>query len=177
LGIICQDVREGLIDGLYEAIASWPEVSGALPAAALERAKEAQHQYFEELFSGCLDLAYCQRRRRIGAIHDEAGIQPYWYLAAYCTYLNRLHEYMVPRLQGRPVETQTHILQALTKMVFHDAALAWEEYTARRDQRLDQQVRLIASQQERLLQERHRTERTLLDTTAAIEFIQKHVRE
>jgi hypothetical protein len=168
LGTICQDVKEELINGLYQAIDSWPEVRDAVDAAALERAKEAQHQYFDELFSGRLDLAHCQRRRRIGAVHDEVGIQPYWYLAAYCFYLNRLHAYMVPRFQGIPVGTQTRILQALTKMVLHDAALAWEGYTVRRDQRIDQLTHLTAGQQNLRLQEMERTARTLLDTLGAI---------
>lgn len=168
LGTICRDVREELVNELYEAIASWPEASSAVDAAALERAKEAQGQYFEELFSGRLDPAYCHRRRRIGAVHHEVGIRPYWFMAASSLCLNRLHDYMLPRLQNRPVAVQTRMLQALTKIVFHDAALVCEEYTVRRDQRIDQLLHLTAGQQNQRLQELERRERQLLDTLVLI---------
>ena len=166
LGIIVQDVRETLINELYELMLSWEDARKTLAAVDLEKAKEAQRGCFEELFSGTIDEAYVARRRKIGAIHDEKNVSPVWYLAGYAFYLNRLYEFLLPRLQGRPAQLQLRVIQALSKVVLFDAALAWEEYTLKRDQRRDGGVRFLAMQQNMMLAELKRMEQELIKPAA-----------
>jgi heme-based aerotactic transducer len=84
-----QDARDPLIGDMYKMILSWPDAKDGFSDADLARAKAAQRQYFEDLFGGRVDTGYIDKRRKIGAVHDEKGVRPIWYLAAYSFYLIR----------------------------------------------------------------------------------------
>lgn len=161
--LLTRPERDKFIDDLYERLLSWPDTGSLFPAESLSRAKESQRQYFNELFSGVLDSAYLARRRAIGATHDRLGVRPYWYLAAYAFYLSGLLDLTIPRIQALQTEQRTAVAKALIKIILFDAALAWEEYTTRREGKLEEQRKLIVAQQEMVLERLRAIEEKFLE--------------
>lgn len=146
LGLLMEDVRDKLIDDLYTTVGTWDGAREVVSIMDLQRAKQAQREYFAELFSGKLDPGYIARRTQIGATHDRFNIRPMWYMAGYAFYLLRLFEQVAPRLQGKPIELQMRVFSALTKMVLFDVGVAWEGYRDRRDQRIHQAEKAAVTQ-------------------------------
>lgn len=161
LGALTQDVKDRLIDNLYNIMATWDEAREVVSNLDLQHVKEAQREYFAELFSGKLNAGYIARRTQIGATHDRFNIPPMWYMAAYSFYLLRLFEHVIPRLQERPVEVQMRVFSALTKIVLFDVGVAWEGYRDRRDQRIQQAERAAVIQQNAIVAELKRMDEGL----------------
>jgi len=64
-----------LTDHFYETLESLP-ATAKLIEGRVESLKETHRQYLVELTSGAYGAAYFERRRRIGQVHVERGIDP-----------------------------------------------------------------------------------------------------
>lgn len=117
---------DAIAEKFYEHLLSQPETRAYLDDPLLiERLKRKQIAYFLSLFEGKIDLDYVERRLRIGAVHEQLGVPPRWYIGAYAHYLSLVHDAL--RDRGGDVLGD---LQAVEKMMHFDAALAIDAYIA-----------------------------------------------
>ena len=90
----------------------------------LARLKHSQLDYYRRLWSGPYDREYLSGRLRIGLIHQVAGVEPKWYLAAYRLYLDSMSESL---FADQPNQA---LFASLLKAVFFDMTLAIDTYGA-----------------------------------------------
>lgn len=125
-----------LAEGFYRHLLANPETAKLLQdATLLERLKQAQMLYFEELVSGTYDQTYFDKRMRVGAIHNAVGLEPKWYLGAYNQYVQLAFRFFSEQL-GNPMP---EALLALLKVIFLDIDLALQTYFAAATERIRQQ--------------------------------------
>jgi len=125
-----------LSEGFYKHLLAHPETAALLQDPdLLVRLKQAQMAYFEELISGNYDRAYFEKRLRIGEIHNAVGLEPRWYLGAYCQYVQLAFPFFAKQV-GIPIAPE---LLALIKLIFLDVDLALQTYFAAATERIVQQ--------------------------------------
>jgi signal transduction histidine kinase len=101
----------------------------------IERLRQLQSRYFEEMTSGRYDLEYFENRLRVGQVHERIGLAPEWYLGAYNKYLQIVSEVLLRAFEGLP-ETYVQTMASLTKIVYLDMGLALDAYMLAAQQRL-----------------------------------------
>lgn len=125
-----------LSEGFYKHLLEHAETAALLQDPdLLARLKQSQMTYFEQLISGVYDRAYFEKRLRIGEIHNAVGLEPRWYLGAYCKYVQLAFPFFAQQL-GSPIAPE---LLALFKVIFLDVDLALQTYFAAATERILQQ--------------------------------------
>lgn len=120
-----------IVDQFYNNIQHYPELMNLIDKAGsnINRLKQSQKQYLLELFDGCYDEAYFNRRLRIGIVHKQIGLTPRWYLGGYSQYINIISPFLLRKYWFSPgtfLKTQ----QALNKILSVDSQLAIDTYIA-----------------------------------------------
>ncbi|WXL27918.1 EAL domain-containing protein [Ectopseudomonas mendocina] len=92
--------------------------------ATLKRLSHSQLEYYKRLWHGPYDNDYVSSRLRIGLVHQLAGIELKWYLAAYRLYLDEMLNVL---FVGHPNQA---VFASLLKAVFFDMTLAIDTYGA-----------------------------------------------
>jgi methyl-accepting chemotaxis protein len=73
-----------ILDGFYAHMRQWPALTGMFSTdQALQRARAAQAQHWQRLFSGAFDDAYIASVQRIGRMHAGIGLDPRYYIGGY----------------------------------------------------------------------------------------------
>ncbi|MBE3639832.1 protoglobin domain-containing protein [Mangrovicoccus algicola] len=106
----------------------------------IARVKQGQLRYFRELVAAALDDEYVANRRRIGLIHERAGVTPTLYVGAYAYYLHSLGHMVMDRMQDDPARAVS-LLLSLNKIAHFDMALALETYVDTREAAIEQRER------------------------------------
>lgn len=135
-----------LAEGFYRHLLAHDETARFLQnPELLERLKREQMHYFAELLSGEYDEQYFERRLRVGETHNQAGLEPVWYLGAFNQYL----QLVLPAIADQTGGKMTAEVLALLKVVFLDIGLALESYFAealnrmrQRNQELEQALQM-----------------------------------
>jgi len=121
---------DDIVEGFYDLILAHPEAAAFMDSEErIRRLKRQQRQYFLDLFTGKVDLAYVEDRLRVGFAHERIGLPLKWYMGSYSRYLLLV----LDRLLAHHVEDQhkaCRIFMALQKLVFFDATLAIDTYMA-----------------------------------------------
>lgn len=123
---------ESLVAEFYRRLLAFAPTRALLGDAALrERLVRKQREYLISLATPQLDDAYAASRKRIGEVHQRAGVEPRWFLGAYALYLRLL----IPRIHetyrdDTPLAERT--VSALVKLLALDTQLAMDEYFRRR---------------------------------------------
>ncbi len=133
------------VDAFYAHLLSFEELGGLLrDEATLDRLKRAQTAYFSQLTAGDYGEEYIQNRLHVGAAHERVGLEPKWYIGAYCKYLAlmlpRIAQIAKDRNSGR-AET----VLALLKIVFLDMGIAIDAYINAHQQALQRQSTQISA--------------------------------
>ncbi|MCA9076933.1 MAG: hypothetical protein KDA93_18045 [Planctomycetaceae bacterium] len=116
-----------LSENFYQHLLSHPASAGFLRDAELvERLKQLQTQYFEELVSGTYDVEYAEKRLRVGRVHQQIGLEPRWYLGAYNLYIQEGFPAFAASLE---CEVPPQLL-SLLKVILLDIGLTLETYFA-----------------------------------------------
>jgi signal transduction histidine kinase len=124
---LVQNSRE-IIDRFYDYLTSHAHTRSMLAAPGLiDRLKQLQARYFDELTAGTYDVAYFENRIRVGQAHDRVGLSPEWYLGAYNKYLQIVSD-VLSRTFGRDYERFFQTMIALTKIIYLDMSLAIDAY-------------------------------------------------
>ena len=68
-----------MIEGFYEAISRFEEVSSLIPAPRVAQLKKQLESYWSEFFLGLFDRPHAASRMVVGVVHERIGLQPQWY--------------------------------------------------------------------------------------------------
>lgn len=124
-----EKVMDGIVEDFYQLLLNHPETKKFFADdTVVRRVKRTQKEYFLGLFTGRCDLAYVEDRLRVGAIHEQIGLAPKWYLGSYRNYLHLLHDRLFAELKD--VDAVRAAFDSLKKIVFFDVALAIDTYIA-----------------------------------------------
>jgi len=144
LAPISDQVADEIIDDFYKHILRFESAAQQFSSEKqIERVKAGQKRYFSELISATLDDAYVGERRRIGRIHEAAGITPMLYIGAYAYYLNRLGR-LINQMMSEDAERALKLYLSLQKIAHFDMALALQTYVEAREQTIEAQQREIS---------------------------------
>lgn len=117
-----------LMDSMYEHFLSFEETRSFFPSdEIMQRAKNAQKQYFLRLGQGVYDTNYVRDRLRVGLTHHRIELDPKWYIGAY----NRAASWLLPKLfaeSSGSEEQRINLARALLRLIFFDMSLAIESY-------------------------------------------------
>ena len=94
--------------------------------ATLDRLKQTQAAYFDQLTAGEYDAAYIQNRIRVGVAHQRVGLDPKWYIGSYNKYLALLLPRVGSLLGDQPKTLETTL--ALLRIIFLDMGIAIDTY-------------------------------------------------
>lgn len=121
---VAEVVFEAILDMVYEN----PTLQGIATAhSSRERLKGVFIHYVDSLFSGNVDEAYFQFRKKIGSTHNKATLPVEWFLATYQTIQSFLIPLLVKEFSHSP-EALTTILLAVTGFTNLDAQIVIREY-------------------------------------------------
>jgi methyl-accepting chemotaxis protein len=117
-----------VVDKFYDHLLSNPETRAHFQNERhIHNVKRTQTLYFAELFDGRCDIDYLRDRLRVGRTHERIGLDPEWYLGAYCIYMNQLFP-IVMRHYKDDVEKGIQTIQSLAKMICFDMGVAIDTY-------------------------------------------------
>lgn len=117
-----------LSDRFHAHLNAYPALQHLLDGR-LDKLKKSQAAYFSELMSGRYDKDYVRNRIAVGLVHQRIGLDPEWYLGAYCKYLVEL----VPtlwKIAGGDFVAFKQALSAARKIIFFDMGIALDTYFA-----------------------------------------------
>ncbi|OED49235.1 hypothetical protein AB838_07655 [Rhodobacteraceae bacterium (ex Bugula neritina AB1)] len=144
LAPVADRVGDEIINDFYSHILSFEEAAKQFADdKQISRVKQGQKRYFQELVSADLDEAYAEDRRRIGSIHERAGITPTLYIGSYAFYLQRLGHLVLDAMEDDPAKAFGLVL-SLMKIAHFDMALALETYVGAREKTIETQQRQMS---------------------------------
>lgn len=114
-----------LAEDLYTHIRTIPALDQIL-AGHLNQCRVKQSAYLRQLLNATVDRLYTAARTWIGEVHRHMGVEPRWYLGAYCY----LQDQIAQVLEESDLDTleawRAH--RSLLKLVVFDVSLALEAY-------------------------------------------------
>jgi len=119
---------EDILDGFYRHVREVPALDRLLGGENnIPRLKKAQGNHWQGLFAGTFDDAYFERCRVIGTAHYRIGLEPRWYMGAYCYVSNRLVDIAVRQYRRKPAKLKL-ALEAINKAIYLDMDMALAIY-------------------------------------------------
>lgn len=87
------EVLPTIASRFYDFLQSWPALKSLLgDSANIDRLKRAQRDHWDSLFQGGFGPDYVDRAIAIGKAHRRIGLEPRWYIGAYCYILEDLFD-------------------------------------------------------------------------------------
>jgi len=118
---------DDIVKGFYELLLAHAETRHFIPDdVTMQRMERLQRDYFLTLFEGRCDRDYVERRLRVGAVHEQIGMAPKWYIGAYRRYLELLLDRMLADIPD--LEEARLAFQSVQKLVGFDMSLAMDAY-------------------------------------------------
>jgi hypothetical protein len=137
LGPVLEEALEPVAADFYRHLLFFPETRHLLREGEIrERLIDKQREYLRSLAGAPLDEAYVEERRRIGEVHEDAGVPPGWHLGAYAHLFADL-VFMIEDAVHGDLEEFRLIVVALMRRILLDAQLSVEAHVQRREQRLE----------------------------------------
>ncbi|WP_172328366.1 protoglobin domain-containing protein [Mangrovicoccus sp. HB161399] len=141
LAVTADELAEPIIEDFYAHLLSFEDARRHFRGEEqIARVKQGQLKYFRELVSASLDEDYVRNRRRIGQIHERAGVTPTLYVGAYAYYLHRLGHRVMAKMQDDPAHALP-LLLSLIKIAHFDMSQALETYVEAREATIEQRER------------------------------------
>lgn len=135
--LFTHDLQQRFTDAFYAHLQHFDEIGGLLrDEDAVAQLKRSQAIYFHTLTAGDYGSGYVRDRLQVGVVHERLGLEPHWYIGAYCQYLSGLMP-EVWKLLGDQPERFIATWQALQKLVLFDISLAMETYVHAACQRIE----------------------------------------
>ena len=124
-----RNVHHKIMDAFYDHLQAFPQTQDFMRDPKLvQRLRQKQESYFNELLAGQYDKPYLYSRLRLGIVHQQIGLSVDWYIGAYSKFLTSLITELAP-LAGDDVEKLLDIVIAVIKVVFLDILLVLDTYT------------------------------------------------
>lgn len=119
---------EAFVNAFCAHLQADPETSKLLEdPVQLERLREGQLAYFEQLSAGEYGLEYARTRMRLGMAHQAAGLKPKWHLGDYGKYVTGI----LPEIlayYGNDQPKLIAIISALIKRTLLDSQISLDAY-------------------------------------------------
>lgn len=144
--VLAQRMEE-LLDEFYSHVTSVPNLKALFrDEAHIAHARAAQKKHWMlRVFSGNFDADYVASVSAIGHAHARIGLDPRWYIGAYCFVIGRLHAIAQETYIDDP-EQMMRVFDAINKAVFLDMDFAISIYI---DQAKEMATTLLKQQAER----------------------------
>lgn len=138
---ISDEVADEVIEEFYDHILKFENAARQFSSEKqIARVKAGQKRYFNELVNSRVTADYVTERRRIGRIHEAAGITPTLYIGSYAFYLGQLGHLIREKMAEDPT-TAFKLFISLQKLAHFDMALALETYVETREHTIEMQQR------------------------------------
>ena len=143
LNELAAEYADEVIEDLYQHFLAFPETRTFFEdPQILEYVKGMQRTYFLRLTQGQYDEQYVNDRLKIGAVHEQIGLDVKWYLGAYNRYLRAVGQRIFRAYAGDPAAALEAFF-SLNKLVFLDIGLAIDTYVYQRERTIRQQQEAI----------------------------------
>ncbi len=144
---ILSEHMEELLDAFYAHVTAVPNLKELFrDEEHIRGARAAQNRHWmDRVFTGNFDEAYVQSVSAIGHAHARIGLDPRWYIGAYCFVISNLHR-IVNQAYADDPEKMIQTTEAVNKAVFLDMDFAISIYI---DEAKELASKLLREQAER----------------------------
>jgi rsbT co-antagonist protein RsbR len=143
LNELAAEYADEVIEDLYEHFLAFPETRRFFEDPdVLDYVKAMQRAYFLRLTQGGYNQDYISERLKIGAVHEQIGLDVKWYLGAYNRYLRAVGQRIFRAYPGDP-SAALEAFYSLKKLVFLDIGLAIDTYVYQRERTIREQQEAI----------------------------------
>lgn len=143
LNDLAAEYADEVIDDLYDHFLAFPETRSFFEdPQVLDYVKAMQKAYFLRLTQGRYDETYVNERLKIGAVHEQIGLDVKWYLGAYNRYLRAVGQRIFQAYESDPTRA-LEAFYSLNKLVFLDIGLAIDTYVYQRERTIREQQEAI----------------------------------
>jgi methyl-accepting chemotaxis protein len=119
---------KAVVERFYDTLLGNPETRTHFKTERhIHNVKRTQTLYFSDLFDGKCDVDYLRDRLRVGRTHERIGLDPEWYIGAYCIYMNELLPIVMRHFKDDP-EQGIATYRSLVKLICFDMAIAIDTY-------------------------------------------------
>lgn len=116
-----------VVAAFYQTIESVPDLREVIEKySSSERLRQTLRLHIIEMFEGCIDDAFLEKRRRVAKMHVKINLYPKWYLAAFQN-LEKLLRKIVYTLQLTR-EEEEKFCEAISKICNFEQQIVLEEY-------------------------------------------------
>ena len=124
---LCGSVQE-FVDAFYRHLFAFEETARFLrDPEMVERLKQLQQEHLASMLDAQWDDAYVERRRTVGRIHADRGVEPQYFLGAYNQYIQHCLSRLATGDTAELPELRQQ-LAALFKATFLDIGLTLDAY-------------------------------------------------
>ncbi|HLN25623.1 MAG TPA: globin-coupled sensor protein [Patescibacteria group bacterium] len=115
-----------MAQAFYEKLKAWPDLQAMLGTESnIERLKKAQLNHWKTLLTGEYDASYFAESVRVGAAHEQIGLEPLWYLGSYCFMLEKLLDRLIDTSSKTELKAR---VPAILRAAMLDIELALTSY-------------------------------------------------
>ncbi|GGK31087.1 heme-based aerotactic transducer HemAT [Caldalkalibacillus thermarum] len=140
--VIKRHIQE-ITDFFYSGLGEIPETLDIIEQhSSIDRLKETLKIHLTELFEGCIDEAFMEKRFRIAAVHARIGLKPKWYVASFQRILSSLINILSRTLTQR--EEFHKAVLTVTKLLNFEQQVVLASY--------EQQIEQLRAQAEQVKQ-------------------------
>lgn len=116
-----------LVEKFYETILQIRELKDIIEKhSSVSRLQQTLHTHIIELFSGCIDEAFFEKRVRVAKTHFHIGLKPAWYMGAFQNLQNTLLHIIFKEVEDQD-EIQK-IIMSVTKILSLEQQIVLEAY-------------------------------------------------
>ncbi|MGC2854006.1 protoglobin domain-containing protein [Novispirillum sp. DQ9] len=120
---------DSILDQFYGYVKQYPTISRLFSGGpSMDHARRMQRQHWmNSVFAGDFGETYMKQVTIIGRTHERVGLEPRWYIGAYCFTLNKLVDIVQKHYRKKP-ERAAQIQQAINKALLLDMDIAISVY-------------------------------------------------
>ncbi|WP_025026311.1 globin-coupled sensor protein [Caldalkalibacillus mannanilyticus] len=123
-----QEEIERIVDRFYKNLENEPNLIRMIQDnSSIVRLKKTLNQHISEMFSGMIDAAYFEKRKRIAQMHVQIGLQTKWYMCAFQDLFLSLLEVVETKVAE---EQRLPIIRSVTRLLNLEQQLVLEAYDA-----------------------------------------------
>jgi methyl-accepting chemotaxis protein len=141
-----------ILDRMYAHITARPALKLMFAnTEVMGRARQAQQQHWQHLFSGRFDTEYTASMRRIAVTHARIGLDPSHYIGAYLMVLEDIHALLVGQLSRGLLSRSRRAaldraLRAVDRAVFFDLTQVIATYGQERESEFSHRLEELSNQ-------------------------------
>ncbi|WP_193062006.1 globin-coupled sensor protein [Oceanobacillus oncorhynchi] len=126
---VIQENIDIIIDAFYANLALSPELMDIIEDnSSVSRLKQTLATHVIEMFSGEINQAFIDKRRRIAQVHVHIGLQPKWYIASFQELFFQISKLVSDTYQDK--ENFLYAIQVVNKLLNFEQQIVLEAYEA-----------------------------------------------